>query len=53
MHGDTMWYPNTKVEVRVRPWIKRARVAIAPSLPVDVVAERLVRGWLGVGATIS
>ena len=33
-----------QVEVRVRPWIKKARVAIAPSLLVDVLLQM---DWLG------
>ena len=40
VHGDTVQYPTTEVEIRIGPWSKRAKVAVAPSLPVDVLLGR-------------
>ena len=35
-----MQYPTTEVEIKMGHWIQRVKVAIAPSLPVDVLL-----GW--------
>ena len=40
VHGDTMQCPTTEVEIKMGHWIQRVKVAIAPSLPVDVLL-----GW--------
>ena len=39
VHGDTMQCPTTEVEIKMGHWIQRVKVAIAPSLPVDVLLE--------------
>ena len=37
VHSDTMQYPTAEVEIKMGHWVQRVKVAIAPSLPVDVL----------------
>ena len=40
VHSDTMQYPTAEVEIKMGHWVQRVKVAIAPSLPVDVLLGR-------------
>ena len=40
VHSNTMQYPTAEVEIKMGHWVQRVKVAIAPSLPVDVLLRR-------------
>ena len=52
VHGDVCSYPTTEVELVSGSWRKKARVAVAPNLPVAVLLGRDVYNEMAGGEEV-